>query len=101
MSETLEVWIDAASVGELTGVGRIAHDRGHVRFQYDRAWLTHPRCFDIDPDLSLDQATFHPDPALGYFGIFLDSSPDRWVANGWSGKNCVLDHATILINRFI
>ena len=58
MSETLEVWIDAASVGELTRVGKIAHDRGHVRFQYDRAWLTHPRCFDIDPDLSLDQATF-------------------------------------------
>lgn len=78
MSETLEVWIDAASVGALTRVGRIAHDRGHVRFQYDREWLSHPRCFDIDPDLSLDQATFHPDPSLGHFGIFLDSSPDRW-----------------------
>lgn len=59
MSETLEVWIDAACVGELTRVGLIAHDRGHVRFQYDRAWLGHPRCFDIDPDLTRDQATFH------------------------------------------
>jgi serine/threonine-protein kinase HipA len=78
MSETLEVWIDAASVGDLARVGWLSHDRGHVRFQYDRAWLSHPRCFDIDPDLSLDQATFHPDPALGNFGIFLDSSPDRW-----------------------
>ncbi len=74
----LEVWMDADVVDTLTRVGTLVHDRGHVRFTYDKKWLTHPSCFDIDPDLSLDDATFHPNPELGNFGIFLDSSPDRW-----------------------
>ena len=55
MSETLEVWIDAASVGELTRVGKIAHDRGHVRFQYDRAWLTH---LDLGHELPYELKNF-------------------------------------------
>lgn len=54
------------------------HDRGNVRFNYNEAWLFHPKRFDIDPDLSLDNAIFHPNPAQGNFGVFLDSSPDRW-----------------------
>ncbi len=32
----------------------------------------------FDPDLSLDEYPFFPKPELGNFGIFLDSSPDRW-----------------------
>ena len=36
------------------------------------------RAFALDPDLSLDEHPFFPKPALGNFGIFLDSSPDRW-----------------------
>lgn len=75
--EKLEVWIDADFVG-MAKVGILSHDRGNVRFQYDKGWLSHPRRFDIDPDLSLDGATFHPNPDVGNFGIFLDSSPDRW-----------------------
>lgn len=74
----LEVWIDADFIGEMTRVGTLAHDRGHVRFLYSKDWLAHPSCFDIDPDLSLDDATSHPDPEVGNFGVFLDSSPDRW-----------------------
>ncbi|MDP1542722.1 MAG: HipA domain-containing protein, partial [Polycyclovorans sp.] len=34
--------------------------------------------FNLDPDLSLDKAPFFPRPETGNFGIFLDSSPDRW-----------------------
>lgn len=75
--ERLEVWIDADFVG-MAKVGMLSHDRGNVRFQYDKGWLSHPLRFDIDPDLSLDGATFHPNPDVGNFGIFLDSSPDRW-----------------------
>lgn len=79
MSENkLEVWIDTDFIGEMIKVGTLAHDRGHVRFSYDKGWLAHPSCFDIDPDLSLDDSTFHPNPEVGNFGIFLDSSPDRW-----------------------
>jgi serine/threonine-protein kinase HipA len=56
----------------------LAHDRGQIRFHYDKAWLNDPRAFALDPDLSLDAHPFFPKPELGNFGVFLDSSPDRW-----------------------
>lgn len=49
-----------------------------IRFHYERDWLRDPRAFALDPDLSLDEHPFFPKPELGNFGIFLDSSPDRW-----------------------
>jgi serine/threonine-protein kinase HipA len=73
----LEVWLDY-DLGAPTLVGTLAHDRGQIRFQYERAWLRDARAFALDPDLSLDDAPFFPKPELGNFGIFLDSSPDRW-----------------------
>jgi len=47
-------------------------------FEYDRTWLERPEIFAFDPDLAL--VTGHQYPALhrDTFGIFLDSSPDRW-----------------------
>jgi len=75
----LEVWIDVGfiAIGPIK-IGYLQHDRGNIRFHYEEAWLTHPQRFDIDPDLSLDQSVFHPNPVQGNFGVFLDSSPDRW-----------------------
>ena len=49
-----------------------------MRFRYAPTWLENPRAFALDPDLSLDSQPFFPKPELGNFGIFLDSSPDRW-----------------------
>jgi serine/threonine-protein kinase HipA len=75
----LEVWIDVSFIEKKPiKIGHLKHDRGNVRFNYNEAWLSHPKRFDIDPDLSLDNAIFHPNPAQGNFGVFLDSSPDRW-----------------------
>ena len=73
----LEVWLDG-DLGPACRVGTLAHDRGQVRFRYDRGWLQDPLAFALDPDLSLDDHPFFPKPELGNFGIFLDSSPDRW-----------------------
>jgi serine/threonine-protein kinase HipA len=73
----LEVWLDC-DLGPPCWVGTLAHDRGQIRFHYERAWLRDARAFALDPDLSLDEAPFFPKPELGSFGIFLDSSPDRW-----------------------
>jgi serine/threonine-protein kinase HipA len=73
----LEVWLDC-DLGPPCLVGTLAHDRGQVRFHYERVWLRDARAFALDPDLSLDEAPFFPKPELGNFGIFLDSSPDRW-----------------------
>lgn len=75
--QALEVWLDG-DLGPPCRVGTLAHDRGQIRFHYDRAWLRDARAFALDPDLSLDEAPFFPKPELGNFGIFLDSSPDRW-----------------------
>ncbi len=73
----LEVWLDGSG-GPACQVGTLAHDRGQIRFSYDRRWLSDPRAFALDPDLSLDDHAFFPKPEMGNFGIFLDSSPDRW-----------------------
>lgn len=73
----LEVWLDDES-GPARQVGTLAHDRGQIRFYYERGWLNDSRAFALDPDLSLDEHPFFPKPELGNFGIFLDSSPDRW-----------------------
>lgn len=74
---TLEVWLND-DLGPARQVGTLAHDRGQIRFHYERDWLRDPRAFALDPDLSLDEHPFFPKPELGNFGIFLDSSPDRW-----------------------
>lgn len=60
-------------------LGVLSHDRGQVRFHYDPLWLARQGiAFAIDPQLTLDAGPFFPKPEAGNFGIFLDSSPDRW-----------------------
>jgi serine/threonine-protein kinase HipA len=78
MSESLEVWLDVDFLPERLLVGRLAHDRGAVRFSYAPAWLKHPLSFALDPDLTLGEGAFHPRPEQGNFRIFDDSAPDRW-----------------------
>lgn len=73
----LEVWLDD-DLSPARQVGMLTHDRGQIRFRYQRDWLQDSRAFALDPDLSLDEHPFFPRPELGNFGIFLDSSPDRW-----------------------
>jgi serine/threonine-protein kinase HipA len=78
MSESLEVWLDC-DLCPLQRLGTLAHDRGQVRFHYDKTWLTQQDiAFAIDPQLTLDAGPFFPKPEAGNFGVFLDSSPDRW-----------------------
>jgi serine/threonine-protein kinase HipA len=78
MKQSLEVWLDC-DLCPKQRLGTLAHDRGQVRFQYDNSWLTQRHnVFAIDPQLTLDSGVFFPNPESGNFGIFLDSSPDRW-----------------------
>jgi serine/threonine-protein kinase HipA len=77
MSNDLEVWLDC-DLQAACRIGTLTHDRGQVRFQYDKSWLASPRAFAVDPTLSLGDQPYFPKPELGNFGIFLDSSPDRW-----------------------
>jgi serine/threonine-protein kinase HipA len=78
MSASLEVWLDC-DLCPMQRFGTLAHDRGQVRFHYDKTWLTQQDiAFAIDPQLTLDAGPFFPKPEAGNFGVFLDSSPDRW-----------------------
>ena len=47
-------------------------------FEYDHEWLRKPEAFTFDPDLALVQGPQYPVASRANFGIFLDSSPDRW-----------------------
>ena len=73
----LEAWVDCDLI-PLRKVGTLFHNRGQVRFHYEQSWVRAPSAFALDPGLTLDASAFFPDPEIGNFGIFLDSSPDRW-----------------------
>lgn len=78
MSGDLEVWLDC-DLCPMQRLGTLSHDRGQVRFHYEELWLRQRNlAFAIDPQLTLDAGPFFPKPETGNFGIFLDSSPDRW-----------------------
>ena len=47
-------------------------------FEYDRSWLRGAAAFAFDPDLALVSGPQYPAADRASFGIFLDSSPDRW-----------------------
>gem|GEM_PF-6646016 len=43
-ASTLEVWLDC-ELAPPCRVGRLAHDRGQIRFHYERDWLQQPWAF--------------------------------------------------------
>ncbi len=47
-------------------------------FEYARPWLERGDAFAFDPDLALVAGPQYPAADRELFGIFLDSSPDRW-----------------------
>src|SRR5262245_31771360 len=51
---------------------------GLFSFEYDGEWLKAKEAISFDPDLSLVSAQQYPTAERISFGIFLDSSPDRW-----------------------
>lgn len=73
-------WIEASGpklMGTLTA--ELVRGKEIFSFEYDKAWLSSKAAQVLDPDLQLysgpqylnDQEKFN-------FGVFLDSSPDRW-----------------------
>lgn len=47
-------------------------------FEYDAAWLKSPYALMLDPDLGLFSGPQYAREGHDNFGLFLDSSPDRW-----------------------
>ncbi len=47
-------------------------------FEYDQGWLKSPYAQSLDPDLGLFSGPQYARDGHDNFGLFLDSSPDRW-----------------------
>jgi serine/threonine-protein kinase HipA len=72
-------WKGLASVQRM-GVLRVEQTRGEevFSFEYDKNWLNSAYIQELDPDLKLYSGPQHLQDDKPNFGLFLDSSPDRW-----------------------
>jgi serine/threonine-protein kinase HipA len=72
-------WIELEGPA-LMGTLSVAHTKGReiFSFAYDKAWLDRGLAQTLDPDLQLFAGTQYLSTGKKNFGIFLDSSPDRW-----------------------
>ena len=62
------------------GVLSVTHTRGHAvfTFSYDKQWIKVDKAQNLDPDLQLYDGPQSLASGTPNFGLFLDSSPDRW-----------------------
>ena len=81
-SDTVEVLADLDYLEQPSRMGWLRHQAGRsggiFSFEYDPEWLKKPESFTFDPDLALVHGPQYPASDRQNFGIFLDSSPDRW-----------------------
>jgi serine/threonine-protein kinase HipA len=80
--DTVQVCVDVEGSGQTALMGELHCQQsgaGEIfSFEYDKHWLVRPEVFAFDPDLALSAGHQYPAPDRTNFGIFLDSSPDRW-----------------------
>lgn len=78
----IEVWADWASLGEPMLMGELmaAPSRGKevFSFEYRPEWLKSGHAQSLDPSLQLYGGPQYGQSDQANFGVFLDSSPDRW-----------------------
>ncbi|MEM7659524.1 MAG: HipA domain-containing protein [Bacteroidota bacterium] len=65
---------------QVMGMLRIEQIRGKevCSFAYDQTWLINSQAQVLDPDLQLYRGPQYAPESKDHFGLFLDSSPDRW-----------------------
>ncbi|HTS45114.1 MAG TPA: hypothetical protein VMH01_12010, partial [Puia sp.] len=65
---------------QLMGILSVTHTKGKevFSFEYDKDWLRNGPAQILDPDLQLYTGPQYLSSGKKNFGIFLDSSPDRW-----------------------
>jgi serine/threonine-protein kinase HipA len=80
--DTVQVHVDLDRFGQPALMGDLHCQQsgaGEIfSFKYDESWLTRAEVFAFDPDLALSPGHQYPAADRTNFGIFLDSSPDRW-----------------------
>jgi serine/threonine-protein kinase HipA len=79
---TVQVHVDLEHSGQPVLMGELHCQQSRTgeifSFTYNDTWLARPEVFAFDPDLALSSGHQYPAPDKANFGIFLDSSPDRW-----------------------
>ncbi|MEZ6097220.1 MAG: HipA domain-containing protein [Pirellulaceae bacterium] len=83
MTREIHVYGDWQELGECQRIGLMRVNRVHGRetfsFEYDPEWLAGNNTLVLDPELSLFLGPqYLNDRDKANFGLFLDSSPDRW-----------------------
>jgi serine/threonine-protein kinase HipA len=80
--DTVHVYSDLERFGHPALMGELhcqqARSGEIFSFNYNEAWLTGAETFAFDPDLALVAGHQYPASDRANFGIFMDSSPDRW-----------------------
>ncbi len=80
--ETVAVYADLKRLDEPVLMGSLRCQTSRTgdifSFEYEPAWLQKAEAFTFDPDLALVAGPQYPVSGRANFGIFLDSSPDRW-----------------------
>lgn len=78
----IEVVADWVGLGGPTLMGELtatpARGKEVFAFEYDKAWLSTVSRQQLDPSLTLYGGPQYPEKNRENFGVFLDSSPDRW-----------------------
>lgn len=78
----IEVWADWASLESAVRMGTLtatpARGREIFSFEYDVEWLSTGPAPALDPALQLFRGPQYLAEGRDNFGVFLDSSPDRW-----------------------
>ena len=81
-TRSILVYYDGEQVDtpRLMGVLSCDHIRGKeiFSFEFDRSWLSDKRFRSFDPDLQMFGGKQYVPQEKDNFGIFLDSTPDRW-----------------------
>ena len=72
-------WSDLKAC-KLLGILTAQHVRGKeiFSFEYEKEWLQNDHSLFLDPNLNFYQGKQYLQESENNFGVFLDSSPDRW-----------------------
>ena len=97
--KTIFVYAHWEGMAEPQLVGSLFAQQGRTdeifSFSYDASWLaTNANTYALDPDLQLFAGRQYPNPSRSNFGLFLDSSPDRWGRTLMQRRQAILARST-------
>lgn len=82
MKTLIYVYADWKDLDKPTLIGELYSERLRGKevfsFSYNKEWLESNYVYQLDPDLGLYEGVQYLNPEKINFGLFLDSSPDRW-----------------------